>query len=103
MSFTQADLLAGQADPKLSEACHAVPFRLVNGLTMLGPALGAARGALAAWTRWIATKTEVSMGTVVHAAERPGVQPAGVADRDPRAVELALDAVPGLLGHVLGY
>ncbi|KMS77318.1 hypothetical protein ACM01_01430 [Streptomyces viridochromogenes] len=76
LTFAQADLLAGRADPALSEPCHAVPFRLVNGLTMVAPALGAARGALAAWTRWIARKTEVSMGSVVRAAERPTVQSA---------------------------
>ncbi len=34
-------------------------------------------------------------------AEGPGVEPAGTADRDPRAIELTFDAVAGLLGHAL--
>ena len=35
-------------------------------------------------------------------AERPGVEPAGAADGDLGPVEVALDAVPGMLGHVQG-
>ncbi|CAI7662410.1 unnamed protein product, partial [Penicillium discolor] len=34
-------------------------------------------------------------------AEESGVEPTGAADGDPRAGELAFDAVPGLLGHAL--
>jgi two-component flavin-dependent monooxygenase len=44
-------------DATAAEAvCHTVPMRAVNGLAFAGPVLGAARGAAAAWTPWVAEK-----------------------------------------------
>ncbi|WP_306317884.1 MULTISPECIES: acyl-CoA dehydrogenase family protein [unclassified Streptomyces] len=42
-------LLTGVTDPEAA-ACHRVPYPLVAALLFCAPALGAARGALAAWT-----------------------------------------------------
>ncbi|MEV5374516.1 acyl-CoA dehydrogenase family protein [Streptomyces nondiastaticus] len=75
-TLDQAVLLTGTAPETPPARCHAVPLRLVNGLTMVTPALGAATGALHAWTRWIGQKTEVLMGRTVQAAEKASVQSA---------------------------
>ncbi|MER5659954.1 acyl-CoA dehydrogenase family protein [Streptomyces mirabilis] len=86
-AFPQAVLLAGTAPEAEPARCHAVPFRLVNGLTMVTPALGAADGALHAWSRWIASRTEVLMGRAVPSAEKASVQSALA--RSSAAVEAA--------------
>ncbi|MEU4349631.1 acyl-CoA dehydrogenase family protein [Streptomyces sp. NPDC023838] len=86
-SFSQAVLLAGTAPETEPARCHAVPFRLVNGLTMVTPAVGAAQGALDAWSRWIARKSEVLMGRTVPSAEKASVQAALA--RSSAAVETA--------------
>ncbi|MDH6224191.1 MULTISPECIES: oxidoreductase [Streptomyces] len=52
-SFPMADLLAGTPGPGRSR-CHTVPAHLAGGLLFCAPALGAARGALAAWSVWAA-------------------------------------------------
>src|SRR5690606_3014761 len=60
-SYPNADLASGRA-PAFADACHRVPFKAVNGLTFIGPALGAAQGAVTAWSAWIAGKREVTGG-----------------------------------------
>lgn len=72
-TFRQKTMLDGAAETPDAPA-HRVPFRLVNGLTMVTPAIGAARGALALWTEWIAGKTEVAMGTVLRSRDKAGVR-----------------------------
>ncbi|MER5554066.1 oxidoreductase [Streptomyces sp. NPDC002793] len=52
-SFPMEDLLVGTPGPGRSR-CHTVPAHLVGGLLFCAPALGAARGALAAWSDWAA-------------------------------------------------
>jgi two-component flavin-dependent monooxygenase len=77
-SFAQQAALDGDAPTVDGEAprCHTVPFRMVNGISMVGPALGAARGALETWSAWISQKTEMLMGRKVHAREKASVQAA---------------------------
>ncbi|MFD9336125.1 acyl-CoA dehydrogenase family protein [Streptomyces sp. NPDC060028] len=48
-AMTREDLLTGSADTEAAR-CHRVPFPLVASLLFVAPALGAARGALRAWT-----------------------------------------------------
>ncbi|WP_199510917.1 hydrolase [Nucisporomicrobium flavum] len=74
-SFAQETMLAGRQPGRAGPAAP-VPFRMINGLTMTGPVLGVVRGALRHWSSWISTKTEMSMGRVVHAREKPAVQAA---------------------------
>lgn len=73
-SFAQPLLLTG--DGEAEHAALRVPFRLVNGLSMIAPALGAARGALGRWSAWIADKTEMAMASPVRARDRSSVQAA---------------------------
>jgi two-component flavin-dependent monooxygenase len=92
-SFLQHQLLAGTPPPPFAP-CHALPFRLVNGLTMIAPALGAARGALRFWSAWMAGKEEVSQGRLVPAREKPSVQAAlARASAEIDAVGLLIEAV----------
>lgn len=72
-TFLQKTMLAGIAEAPDAPA-HQVPFRLVNGLTMVTPAIGAARGALSAWTEWIGGKTEVAMGKVQRSRDKASVR-----------------------------
>lgn len=60
-SYPNSDLAAGRA-PAFADACHRVPFKAVNGLTFIGPALGAARAAIRVWSAWIADKRDVTGG-----------------------------------------
>ena len=55
-SFTRDQLAAGQAVGSTA-TCHSTPLRAANGLSFATPVLGAARGALLAWTGYIAEKT----------------------------------------------
>ncbi|MFI8764295.1 acyl-CoA dehydrogenase family protein [Streptomyces sp. R-07] len=48
-TFLREALVAGVAGPDAAP-CHRVPYQLVAGLLFAAPALGAARGALEAWT-----------------------------------------------------
>jgi two-component flavin-dependent monooxygenase len=97
-SFAQQAALDGAAPSPDGPAarCHTVPFRMVNGLSMVGPALGAARGALAHWSRWIGGKTEMLMGREVRAAEKASVQAALARSAT------AIDACELLLGRIAG-
>ncbi|HSV65411.1 MAG TPA: acyl-CoA dehydrogenase family protein [Mycobacteriales bacterium] len=58
-TFRYDDLLAGRAVGSAAR-CHGAPYKLVNGLLFVAPVLGAARGALAAWTAYVAAKREVT-------------------------------------------
>lgn len=49
------DLLVGRC-PGSTAVCHTVPLRAVNALSFATPALGAARGMLAAWRACVAPK-----------------------------------------------
>ncbi|MFC5183728.1 acyl-CoA dehydrogenase family protein [Actinomadura harenae] len=91
-SFAQQDVLAGAPDP--DPPFLRVPFRLVNGLTMIAPALGAVRGALHRWTEWVAGKTEMSMGRVVQARDKATVQAALARSAT------AVDAAELLMGRI---
>ncbi|MEU6219503.1 acyl-CoA dehydrogenase family protein [Streptomyces sp. NPDC047022] len=52
-SFPQATLMRGGEAPGLAR-CHTAPALLAGGLMFCAPALGAARQALAVWSRWAA-------------------------------------------------
>lgn len=52
-TFLMADLTAGTPGPGRAR-CHTVPAQLGGGLLFCAPALGAARHALEAWSRWAA-------------------------------------------------
>ncbi|MDX6355424.1 MAG: hypothetical protein QOF98_2327 [Streptomyces sp.] len=54
-SFDRADLLAGRPVDATAD-CHTVPLEAANGLSFAAPALGAARGALSAWSGHIGGK-----------------------------------------------
>ncbi|MFC4562770.1 acyl-CoA dehydrogenase family protein [Nocardiopsis mangrovi] len=81
-TFDQEVLMSGAAPFPVGPGasgrapCHSAPFRLINGLTMMGPALGAARAGLESWSEWMAQKTEPAMGRRVRAADRGTVQAA---------------------------
>ncbi|MFF4504895.1 acyl-CoA dehydrogenase family protein [Streptomyces sp. NPDC001401] len=66
-SFALGDVLAGRSDAGRPR-CHSVPAQLVGGLIFCAPALGAARAALRAWTRWAAPKaaTGASLSSTLH-------------------------------------
>ena len=55
-SFTRDQLADGRAVGSTA-ACHSTPLRAANGLSFATPVLGAARGALTAWTGYIVEKT----------------------------------------------
>ncbi|WP_199442833.1 acyl-CoA dehydrogenase family protein [Umezawaea beigongshangensis] len=55
-SFARDRLAAGLAAGSAA-ACRTAPLRAVNGLSFAAPVLGAARGALAAWTGYVREKT----------------------------------------------
>jgi two-component flavin-dependent monooxygenase/oxygenase LndZ5 len=57
-AFDRADLFAGNvvASDGTGAACYAAPLQAVNGLSFVVPALGAARGALNAFSGYIANK-----------------------------------------------
>jgi len=54
-SFPREDLLAGRS-PDSSAPCHQVPLKAVTGLSFAAPVLGAAKGALHAWSAAAAPK-----------------------------------------------
>ncbi|MFC3998507.1 acyl-CoA dehydrogenase family protein [Nocardiopsis sediminis] len=98
-SFDQEVLLSGAAPlpsgpgARGRAPCHSAPFRLINGLTMIGPALGAARAGVDSWAGWVAQKTEPAMGRRVRAADRGSVQAALARS------SAAVDAVELLIGR----
>ncbi|MFC4031634.1 acyl-CoA dehydrogenase family protein [Streptomyces polygonati] len=58
-TFDRADLLAGRP-VDATAACHTVPLEAANGLSFAAPVLGAARGALAAWSEHIGAKVRAA-------------------------------------------
>ncbi|UQI46582.1 hydrolase [Streptomyces sp. HU2014] len=62
--FDRQDLFTGRAVDSTAP-CHSVPLEAVNGLSFATPVLGAARGALAAWSAYLTEK-------IRSAASRPG-------------------------------
>ncbi|MFD9324345.1 acyl-CoA dehydrogenase family protein [Streptomyces sp. NPDC060065] len=67
-SIRLAKLLAG--DDTGVPRCHAAPAHLAGGLMFCAPAVGAARRALAVWTRWAKAATPDD----VRPLDRPSVQ-----------------------------
>ncbi|MCD9141273.1 hydrolase [Streptomyces albireticuli] len=53
--FDRQDLFTGRAVDSAAP-CHSVPLEAVNGLSFATPVLGAARGALAAWSAYLTEK-----------------------------------------------
>ncbi|MFJ3822073.1 acyl-CoA dehydrogenase family protein [Streptomyces nodosus] len=58
-TFDRADLLAGRPVDSAA-ACHTVPLEAANGLSFTAPVLGAARGALAAWSGHVGGKVRAN-------------------------------------------
>jgi two-component flavin-dependent monooxygenase len=56
LSFPMAELMRGAAPVEGLPRCHTAPAQLAGGLMFCAPALGAARRALAVWSRWAASK-----------------------------------------------
>ncbi|MCQ8774745.1 hydrolase [Streptomyces telluris] len=56
-------LLAGLA-PEAEAACHRVPMKAANGVTLAGPLLGATRGALRRWRELVAAKLAAPAGAI---------------------------------------
>lgn len=59
MCFAGEDLWSGTGSPSAAH-CHNIGFRSVNGLSFVAPALGAAQGAIEAWTAWMAEKIDTT-------------------------------------------
>ncbi|MDT0264362.1 acyl-CoA dehydrogenase family protein [Jatrophihabitans lederbergiae] len=58
-SFLRSDMQAGKS-PDSTARCHTVLIRVFAGLTFAAPALGSARGALAAWTEGMSTRRDAT-------------------------------------------
>lgn len=69
-AFPLARLMAGQPDEGLSH-CHSVPLKAVNGLTLTGPILGGARGALRTWAGLLDAKLSGGVSGPVSGAVDP--------------------------------
>lgn len=71
LSFARADLLTGR-NATSSVATHTLPFRMLSGLAFAAPAVGAARGALHAFTDATAgrPRTPVHESALTRAAAR---------------------------------
>ncbi|MEU0336033.1 acyl-CoA dehydrogenase family protein [Streptomyces sp. NPDC006193] len=98
-SFLQQALLEGAAvaaGPQGPARCHRVPFRLVSGLSLMAPALGAARAGLDAFGAGMRTRTETLMGRRVRSRDKESVHCALA-----RAAA-ALDAAELLLARTAG-
>lgn len=95
-SFLRSDMQAGNS-PDSTARCHTVSIRAFAGLTFAAPALGSARGALAAWTEGMSTRRDAT-GKLMR--DRNTVQltlarSAGEID----AAELLLDRVAWVADH----
>ncbi|MBE8525349.1 hydrolase [Amycolatopsis sp. H6(2020)] len=69
-SVALADLFAGRA-PDQRAVCHRVPMKAANGLTLTGPLLGAARGALRRWSELAADKLRGPAAAISGGITRP--------------------------------
>ncbi|MER7916522.1 MULTISPECIES: oxidoreductase [unclassified Streptomyces] len=56
LTFPLAELLRGAEDTPERPRCHTAPAQLAGGPMFCAPALGAARRALAVWSRWAAAE-----------------------------------------------
>ncbi|MDQ3403039.1 MAG: hydrolase [Actinomycetota bacterium] len=54
--FAREEMLHGRCVGSTAR-CHTAPLRVISGVLFAAPALGAAKGALHAWTRWLAAKS----------------------------------------------
>jgi alkylation response protein AidB-like acyl-CoA dehydrogenase len=63
-----------------SSPCHTIPLRAVSGVLFAAPALGAARGALAAWSQWIGELLETVPPEAAHAWRQVAARSAGEID-----------------------
>jgi two-component flavin-dependent monooxygenase len=68
-SVALQDLLDGLA-PDAAAPCHRVPMKAANGLTLTGPLLGAARGALRRWCELVRPKLGAPGGAISGAVDR---------------------------------
>jgi two-component flavin-dependent monooxygenase len=91
-TFPRKIILDGQMIGSAAR-CHAVPFKLINGLALTAPALGAVRAALSAWTAWMTQKRDGS--------GRPARDIASVQDALARA-SAATDSAQLLLERTAG-
>ncbi|MER7013283.1 acyl-CoA dehydrogenase family protein [Saccharopolyspora sp. NPDC000359] len=68
-----ADLMAGTA-PDAAAACHSVPLKAANGMTLAAPALGAASAVLARWSDLMSAKLAKQGQTVISGpVDRTGI------------------------------
>lgn len=68
-TFDREDMLAGRSVGSTAH-CHVAPLRAISGLLFAAPALGAARGALRAWSAGAAVPTRSGPA----AADKPSAQ-----------------------------
>lgn len=94
--FPRDRMFAGRPEGSTAR-CHTVPLRLVSGLLFASPALGAAEGALRAWTDWIATKREHN-GQPARDQAAPQLVLAR-ADGEIKAARLLLARAAGIADH----
>lgn len=118
-SFVDEDLLTGR-EPGTAPACHTVPLRNVGGLTFAGPVLGAARGALGAWSRVAgrraagtaselvlarsAAETDAAgllLSRVARDADRGGLRDEGEGARAQRDQAVAADLLVGAVNRLM--
>ncbi|MFF3657278.1 acyl-CoA dehydrogenase family protein [Streptomyces olivochromogenes] len=92
-TFLMAELLAGT--PREGRArCHAVPAMLGGGLIFAAAGLGAARHALAAWTRW-AVRPAGPTGVAPLEADEAARTALGRSSAEIEAARLLLEAAAG--------
>ncbi|PZG01209.1 hydrolase [Micromonospora endophytica] len=92
-SVALADLFAGRA-PDAQAACHQVPMKAANGLTLVAPLLGAARGAVSRWVELVAGKLKGPAAAISGGINRSVYElTLARADGELDAVELLLRRV----------
>lgn len=93
------DLLAGLA-PGAKAPCHRVPMKAANGLTLTGPLLGAARGALRRWSDLTRAKLDAPATAITGAADRTSYELIlARADGEVDAAQLLLQRVAEVADH----
>ncbi|MEU9031029.1 hydrolase [Streptomyces sp. NPDC048383] len=86
-------LLAGPA-PESDAACHQVPLKAGNGLTLAAPLLGATRGALRRWSHLVQGKLAGPAGAISGAQDAgPFEQLLARAEGETDAAQLLLERV----------
>ncbi|REE96257.1 two-component flavin-dependent monooxygenase [Thermomonospora umbrina] len=120
-SFVNDDLLSGR-EPGTAPGCFTVPLRNVGGLTFAGPVLGAARGALEAWSRSAKRRrsgsggaldlvlarsaaetdaAELLLSRVARDADRGGLQDEWDGARGQRDQAVAVDLLVGAVNRLM--